>query len=80
MTSNSVKQNKTNTGAITIIRCSYCRAETPEFIAADEARKYAYAHGWKRMFRYFLCPKCAKVLDILQENSGERRYFPEEIL
>lgn len=68
-----------NTGAITIIRCSYCRAETPEFISATQARDYAYEHGWKRMFRYYLCPKCAQVLDILQENSGEHRYTPEDI-
>ena len=79
MKSNSGTIKQSNTGAITIIRCAYCRAETPEFIAANEAREYAYAHGWKRMFRYFLCPKCAKVLDILQENSGERRYIPEDI-
>lgn len=77
MSNNTVKQN---TGAITIIRCSYCRAETPEFTTANGAREYAYAHKWKRMFRYYLCPKCAKVLDILQENSGEHKYFPEEIL
>lgn len=66
------------TGAITIIRCSYCEAETPEFTSASKAREWAYANGWVRVLRFFLCPKCARVLNILQQKSGKVIYHPEK--